>query len=87
MLTHNRVLFPCAKQLLETVDAAPEKPKGFSEGTRKLLEQPNTQLFQDYLASLSHFADWGIPQQEILTRFMELDEWRWTDGEPELAQR
>ena len=46
-----------------------------------------TQAFGDYLRLVRDFADWGLPREQVLTRFMELDEWWWLEHEPALAQR
>jgi Nucleotidyltransferase domain len=87
LLAHNRVLFPCPKQLLGTLEKAPDKPEGYMDMTRELLATPTTELFAAYYEMISGFTDWGIPETAVLTRFMELDEWRWLASEPEVSQR
>ena len=87
VLTHNRILFPCPKQLMATVATAPQQPEAFVDRTVELLREPTTERFHDYLQLVGGFADWGIPGEAVLTRFMELDEWWWLDHEPALAQR
>lgn len=87
LLAHNRILFPCPKQLLAAVAAAPLVPEGFVERSTDLLRAPSTEAFGDYLRLVGAFADWGLPSEQVLTRFMELDEWWWLDHEPALAQR
>jgi hypothetical protein len=52
-----------------------------------LLADPSEELFTDHLKRLGAFTDWGISEAEVLSRFMELDEWTWQSNEPELAQR
>ncbi len=87
VLAHNRILYPCPKQLMAAVAAVPERPEGFVEGMEQLLAEPTTELFATHLERLGGFCDWGISGMEVLTRFMELDEWTWRTREPELAQR
>jgi Nucleotidyltransferase domain len=87
ILAYNRTLFPCPKQLLSTVEQAPEQPDGFADALRRLITSPSESLFASILTSLAGFTDWGITDAQVLTRFMELDEWTWMTGRPELAQR
>ena len=87
VLAYNRVLYPCPKQLLATVGSCSEQPEDFVGRTKALLRGPTEAALQDYRDLLANFTDWGIGGAEVLTRFMELDEWSWLDGEPALAQR
>ncbi len=87
LLAYNRVLFPCPKQLLRTVEQVEQKPDGYIDRTRELLALPTPELFAGYFQMMSAFTDWGIPEPAVLTRFMELDEWLWLGSEPELSQR
>jgi hypothetical protein len=87
VLAYNRILFPCVKQLLGKLQTAPETPDGFVANAEELLTSPTKEKFADHLAMLEAFTDWGISGLEVLTRFMELDEWTWMTGHPELAQR
>jgi hypothetical protein len=87
VLAYNRILFPCVKQLLAKLERAPEAPDGFVTNIEELLASPSRERFADHLAMLEAFTDWGISGLEVLTRFMELDEWTWMTGHPELAQR
>jgi hypothetical protein len=38
------------------------------------------------MTSVVVFTDWGVPREEVLTRFMELDEWSWLTGDLSVAQ-
>jgi hypothetical protein len=87
VLTYNRILFPCPKQLLSTVATAADQPTDFVARTEALLRAPSPDALQAYLQLVGGFADWGLPEDEILTLFMELDEWSWLDHEPPIAQR
>jgi hypothetical protein len=87
LLAYNRVLFPCPKQLLATVATCDEKPEGFLERTDELLRRPSLETFTEYQNLVAGFADWGLPPEQVLTRFLDLDEWSWLDHEPALAQR
>jgi len=87
VLAHNRMLFPCPKQLLATVATAPERPDAFLERTNAMLREPSPEAMASYLDLVARFADWGLPEAEALTLFMELDEWSWLDHDPSVAQR
>jgi hypothetical protein len=87
MLAYNRVLFPCPKQLLDAVASCDELPERFLERSRELLRNPTQERLRDYQALVDGFTDWGLPPEQVLTRFLELDEWSWLDGTPELAKR
>jgi hypothetical protein len=87
ILAFNRILYPCPKQLMAAVAAAPEQPDGFVDGIDALLAGATAELLAAHLERLTNFTDWGISGTGVLTRFMELDEWRWQSREPELAQR
>ena len=87
ILAHNRVLFPCPKQLLDAVASCPEKPEGAVPRSLELLRSPTAERLDDYMALINGFTDWGVPYEQVLTRFMELDEWSWLAGEPALSQR
>jgi hypothetical protein len=87
LLAYNRVLFPCPKQLLATVATCSHKPEGFLELTEALLREPSPEALANYQTLVSAFTDWGLPDAELLTVFLELDEWRWLEHEPPLAQR
>src|SRR5699024_6568612 len=87
VLAYNRILFPCPKQLTATVAAAPEKPEGLLELMAAVLGDGTSEAFLYLFAAVRTFTDWGLAESEVLTRFMVLDEWRWLEAEPELAQR
>jgi hypothetical protein len=87
VLAFNRTLYPCPKQLVNVLEATRDVPPLFVECSRGLLQHPSNERFADYHAALRDFTDWGIDDAAVLTRFMELDEWRWLASEPELAQR
>lgn len=87
VLAHNRILFPCPKQLLEALEQAPDQPDGFADNIDRLLAEPTEEGFATHLELLGTFTDWGLDGMDVLTRFMELDEWTWWSGTAELAQR
>jgi hypothetical protein len=87
MLAYNRLLFPCPKQLLHAVASCDQLPDRFLERSRELLRNPAPEGLSEYRALVDGFADWGLPPEQVLTRFLELDEWSWLDGTPELAKR
>jgi hypothetical protein len=87
LLAHNRALFPCPKQLLDALVRCADLPDGFLAKTQQLLAAPDLESIKDYLTLVVGFTDWGVRHDEVLTRFMDLDEWSWLDGTPSLAQR
>lgn len=87
LLAHNRELFPCPKQLLDALARCADLPVGCLDVTRRLLTEPTPEALNAYLALVVGFTDWGVPQELVLTRFMELDEWSWFEGRASVAQR
>lgn len=87
MLAHNRELFPCPKQLLDALGRCASLPDGFIAATVNLLEGVDPLGVREYVELVTGFTDWEVPHAQLLTRFMELDEWSWLDGAVSLAQR
>jgi hypothetical protein len=87
LLAHNRELFPCPKQLLDALRRCADLPKDFPEMTTQLLTKPDQDAMTEYLGLVARFTDWGVAHEEVLTRFMALDEWSWLEGQASLAQR
>jgi hypothetical protein len=79
MLAHNRELFPCAKQLISSLERCAELPEGFVERTKALCAAPSKEAATDYLMAVATFQDWGLPMEEVLSVFMKVDEWAWHD--------
>jgi hypothetical protein len=87
LLAHNRELFPCPKQMLDALARCESLPPGFVEATVGLLKDHEPVAVRHYVDLVLGFADWGVPNEQALTRFMELDEWSWLEGCVSLAQR
>lgn len=85
LLAHNRVLFPSAKRLLETVETLPEKPEKFLEFAHRLVRRPTREAADEFLHCLQEFRDWGINWQTALGQYVEDSEFNWRDGHPPLA--
>ncbi|MEM7437002.1 MAG: nucleotidyltransferase domain-containing protein [Myxococcota bacterium] len=80
VLAHNRVLFPYHKWMLQAVDEATDKPPGFLEGVRALLDEPGVPTASALLQSVQGFRDWGVSDIEAYTWFMTEVEWSWMNG-------
>lgn len=87
ILAHNRELYPCPKQLLEALERCSELPDDFVGATTRLLREPDQDGMRDYLTLVASFRDWGVAENEVLTRFMALDEWGWVTSPPPVAHR
>jgi hypothetical protein len=87
LLAQNRELFPCPKQLLDALARCADLPPGFEAATKDLLVDATPKRMAAYLSLVAGFRDWGVPNELVLTRFMELDEWSWIDGPPSVPQR
>ena len=85
LLAHNRVLFPSAKRLMESVAALPEKPASFEELADRLLQFPSVDEARALMDCVNAFHDWGLDWDTALGIYTEDSEYRWLDGEPPLA--
>ena len=80
ILAHNRILFPYHKWMLKAVKEAPEKPDGFLDRIRTLLDNPCVQTAGPLFDSVKEFHDWGVKDIEAYTWFMTEVEWSWKNG-------
>jgi hypothetical protein len=85
LLAHNRVLFPNAKRLTETVAGLTDRPDGYFEAAAALLQKPSSVSAEAFMACLNAFQDWGMDWNRALGQFMEDAELNWLDGRPPLA--
>ncbi|MGG1640338.1 hypothetical protein ACIFQM_03400 [Paenibacillus sp. NRS-1782] len=87
ILTHNRILFPCHKGLIEAVTGAAEKPDNFVEQVNSLLLAPTFEKCMDFAKMMLAFKDPGISFDQAISRFVENNEWNWLTQEPPLQDR
>ena len=87
ILAYNRILFPCHKSLMNSVERAIEKPDYFIEGANELLHNPTKEKVADFVERISSFKDWGITYGQAVSVFVENNEWNWIDQEPPLQDR
>ena len=80
ILAHNRVLFPYHKWLPRVLETAPDKPVGFMELFRDLLDEPGSEIANALFERLRDFQDWGVSDLEAYTWFMTDVEWAWMSG-------
>ena len=79
ILAHNKVLFPYHKWFLHYLEKCTEKPDGFIEQMKSLLETPSLQNANHFFRSLQEFNDWGVTDLEAFRWFMEEVEWSWME--------
>ena len=77
ILAHNRVLFPYHKWLMHYLEKCPKKPVGLKTQIDALLKNPNMENCDTLFQNLREFHDWGIPDLEAFSWFMEEVEWSW----------
>lgn len=78
ILAHNRMLFPCQKRLVETVEKAPQKPENIvAMGTQLLMDLTNESKDAFYKA-IFEFTDWG--KIDSLGNFLRDVEMSWYTG-------
>ncbi|NOU64574.1 hypothetical protein GC096_11085 [Paenibacillus sp. LMG 31461] len=87
ILAYNRILFPCHKSLLSTLERAIEKPASYVELQDAMLTKPNTETISAFIACIRSFHNWGITPNESISRFIVNNEWNWLDGEPPISDR
>lgn len=87
LLSYNRELFPCPKQLMQALAGCRELPDDFIHSTVELLRSPDLDRMSRYLNAVASFTDWGISNEHALSRFMEIDEWAWLNGSHGVAHR
>ncbi|MBB6634622.1 nucleotidyltransferase domain-containing protein [Cohnella thailandensis] len=87
ILAHNRLLFPCHKDLMKAEKQAPYKPEGFAEQAEVLLKEPTVDKCMSFAAMLLGFRDPGIPFEQAVSLFVDNNEWNWLEHEPPLTDR
>lgn len=87
ILTYNRILFPCHKSMMGTLEMAPEKPESYMELQDVMLTKPNKETISTFVGCVRSFHDWGITPYESVSRFIVNNEWNWLDGEPPISDR
>lgn len=80
VLAYNRILYPCPKQLFDTVKEAPKMPPSFIERSYELLDK-NIKVTSDDAYGYScyiqeYFSDCSISEEERIGAILD-DEWRW----------
>lgn len=84
ILAHNRILYPYHKWFMSECSRCPEKPAGFMESMRLVLEKPSKQSADEFCSLVFGFKDWGVPLDGWPVKFMEQAEWNWRGGRPPL---
>jgi len=67
-------------RLLSAV-SSPEQPEAFGARTESLLRVPTATALQHYMELVTAFTDWGLGDAQLVSRYMELDEWGWLYGQ------
>lgn len=83
ILAHNKILFPYHKWFMRQLQNAPEKPDGFMELTRTLLDRPCKKNADRLAECVLNFTDWPKPDHGndgVCARFFEDSEWNWQNG-------
>lgn len=88
LLAYNEKLFPCQKWLMRTVDELDKKPENIVNKANLFLQKLDEETKNDFVNSILHFCDWNIPKDfsEILSRFIEDNEWWWYNKRPNIAE-
>ena len=84
LLAWNRRLFPSHKWFLAELEQAEEKPEGFLELARRVLDHPCAQTARAFCDSITGYRDWGVTFPQAVSRFIEDSEWNWRCGSPPL---
>ncbi|MDI4647115.1 nucleotidyltransferase domain-containing protein [Cohnella hashimotonis] len=87
ILAHNRMLFPCHKDLMKAIKQAPNKPDHFDKQAEDLLNTPTVDKCMSFATMLLGFRDPGISFEKAVSLFVDNNEWNWLEHEPPLADR
>ncbi|CAN7630931.1 nucleotidyltransferase domain-containing protein [Paenibacillus sp. LjRoot153] len=87
ILTYNRILFPCHKSMMNTLERVQDKPVSYLELQDAMLTMPNKETISAFIECIRSFHDWGITPHESVSRFIVNNEWNWLDGEPPISDR
>jgi predicted nucleotidyltransferase len=87
ILAYNRIMFPCHKSMMTTLEKAPEKPESYMELQELMLRNPNKETINAFVECIRSFYDWGITPSESVSRFILNNEWNWLDHEPPISDR
>lgn len=80
LLAHGRILFRGAKYSRTLLADLPDLPDGFLEKTADLLTAPTFDKGAEIMATIEAFKDWGIPNEQSLSRFIRDNELAWLKG-------
>ncbi|UVI32956.1 nucleotidyltransferase domain-containing protein [Paenibacillus spongiae] len=87
ILAYNRILFPCHKSLMQTLEKTPEKPEAYMDLMKAMLANPTLETIRAFTECIKSFHDWGLTPGQALSRFVENNEWNWMEHEPPLSDR
>jgi hypothetical protein len=84
ILAHNRMLFPNQKRLMETLEAAPDKPEGVVALARRFLDEPADETMEAFCRPVADFKPWTT--RDPLSRFLEDVEMSWFHAAAPVAE-
>lgn len=87
ILAYNRMLFPCHKDLMDAVKAAPDKPEHFISQANDLIAEPTYDKCKAFTEMMLAFHNPGITYDQAVSLFVTNNEWNWMQHEPPLADR
>jgi len=82
ILAHNEILYPYHKWFMSAVEAAPDKPVGFTAMLRAFTIQPTASAAESLRALLDNFMDLERHSSDWITRFVIDSEWNWLNSPP-----
>ena len=80
LLAHGRILFRGAKYERTLLADLPDLPDGFLDLSARLLALPTVEMCEELMALVEDFKDWGIPDEQSLSRFIRDNELAWLNG-------
>ncbi len=85
ILTHNRILFPCQKRLMEYVMSAPQRPPQFQELAEQLQTKLTDESRDGFCQAIESFTDWGV-KSDLLSTFLRDVEASWYFGTSAISE-
>lgn len=87
ILAHNRLLFPCHKDMMAAVEKAPEKPDNFIELAKTLLLHPNYEQSMELAQVILAFRELELTFEQAVSLFVQNNEWNWLQHSPPVPDR
>lgn len=77
ILEKNSVLFPCHKDLMKSLEEAPDKPNDYIARANDLLTSHTPEKVASFLSDFRKYAEYKVSSKEAGSIFIKENEWNW----------